>query len=269
MLTVTNLTGFSAKIAPKLFYDILLDAGQLASLNLCLDAGDIRSTDGSSQTWTDLSGTANFVRGATGSAGADDPTFNGTAGSANDTTYWSFDGGDQFTSGNVTYPDAWLKDNGAASFACVIQRVAGTNQTLYDLDPGTNNFSWYISNNQLFLIRAYNNVNAQDNLGITLTAFTTGQYHFLAGTYNEATTTQRAWLNDGADSTKTGTATTTASTRTNNRATQPTYIGTNTVSSLLNGTRLYCFASWSRTLSTTDLTAIYTRLKTSRFTALP
>jgi hypothetical protein len=81
--------------------------GVETNLRVCLDAGDSRSYDGSSQTWTDQSGGGfSFFRGTTGSGEASDPTFNGTAGRQSSGEYFSVDGGDWFTL-NQSNP-SWL-----------------------------------------------------------------------------------------------------------------------------------------------------------------
>jgi hypothetical protein len=68
------------------------------SLQLLLDAGDANSYDGSSQTWTDLSGNGNhFYRGSGSGSDAADPTFNGVAGRQSGSDYFGHDGGDWFT----------------------------------------------------------------------------------------------------------------------------------------------------------------------------
>lgn len=73
-------------------------AGLTTSLELCLDASDIDSYDGTSQTWADVSGNGNnFYRGTTSSSQATDPTFNGVAGRQSSADYFSHDGGDWFT----------------------------------------------------------------------------------------------------------------------------------------------------------------------------
>lgn len=72
--------------------------GLTTSLQVCLDAGDASSYDGTSQTWTDVSGNGNhFVRGTTSSTQSSDPTFNGTSGNQTGSEYFSHDGGDWFT----------------------------------------------------------------------------------------------------------------------------------------------------------------------------
>lgn len=75
----------------------------IASTCFHLDATDAASTDGTSQTWSNLiaspadgSGQTvfDFYRGSNASATTDDPTFNGSAGDPG--AYWALDGGDYF-----------------------------------------------------------------------------------------------------------------------------------------------------------------------------
>lgn len=75
----------------------------IVSTNLVmhLDAGNSSSYDGSSQTWTDLQGNYNLIRGTTSGSDSTDPTFNGTAGNRSSNEYFSVDGGDYFTAANA------------------------------------------------------------------------------------------------------------------------------------------------------------------------
>lgn len=83
---------------PDTLRSILGSLGLTSGLQVCLDAGDITSYDGSSQTWTDTSGGGySFYRGTTSSSQATDPTFNGVAGRLSTSEYFSYDGGDRFT----------------------------------------------------------------------------------------------------------------------------------------------------------------------------
>lgn len=78
--------------------EIVHALGLTSGLKVLLDAGDNASYDGSSQTWTDLSGGGySFLRGTTSGAEGSDPTFNGTAGGRSANDYFSHDGGDLFT----------------------------------------------------------------------------------------------------------------------------------------------------------------------------
>lgn len=111
-------------------YSSILSAGLSANLKLCLDVGDPASYPGSGQPWLDRSGGGyDFNMGATSSAEASDPTFNGVAGRHADDTYWSFDGGDAFTydSANETWMNALHQDNAVFTvFALTYLSAAGT-----------------------------------------------------------------------------------------------------------------------------------------------
>lgn len=112
-----------ASSAGKTLLDIITDAGLLSNLVLCLDAGDLASYDGSSQTWTDVSGNSNnFYRGATSGSEASDPTFNGGAGMGSENEYFSLDGADYFlqTSASLAFAESWHKNSAAFTFGFVI-----------------------------------------------------------------------------------------------------------------------------------------------------
>lgn len=98
--------------------NILRRLNLTSGLQLCLDAGDAASYDGSSQSWLDRSGNGyDFFLGAGGTATASDPTFNGTAGGLSSAEYFSFDGGDYFT--YDTTNETWMqfhKDNAIFSY---------------------------------------------------------------------------------------------------------------------------------------------------------
>lgn len=107
--------------------NVIKRLGLTTDLQLCLDAGDLASYDGSSQTWTDASGNGNsFFRGLTSGATATDPTFNGTSGRQSAAEYFSFDGGDGFfQSAAHTFANSWHKDNATFTVAAWIWIVAG------------------------------------------------------------------------------------------------------------------------------------------------
>lgn len=100
----------------------LSNLGLLTNLKVCLDAGDVNSYDGTSQTWKDLSGNGtDFYRGSTSSAQASDPTFNGTAGRQSSGEYFSLDGGDWFTiTAQPSWADAFHKANAQFTVAMAI-----------------------------------------------------------------------------------------------------------------------------------------------------
>lgn len=115
-----------AMLGQAALIDILTDLGLTDSLELCLDAGDSDSYS-SGQSWLDTSGNGyDFFRGADGSAGADDPTFNGSAGGLSSAEYWGFDGGDFFTldQSNPTWVNNLHKDGATCTFLAWIYLVS-------------------------------------------------------------------------------------------------------------------------------------------------
>lgn len=251
---------------PVAFYEILLASG-LANLNQVFDAADSRSYDGSSQTWTDIVGTANYQRGSAAGADGNDPTFNGTIGDWSDATYFSFDGADYFSqTAGQTYLDNWIKDNGQGTVIAVLRSPAsGANQMVFDADSATNNCVFYFQTaGNMQAIHVTSNIGVQQTVtssGLTVTAST---LHFMAWTFDEATTVMDFYLNGSTNQ-----QTFNASTRTNNRTGTQTWIGTNTSGFFASGTRLMCFATASSYMTSAQKDSIYNALKERRFTALP
>jgi hypothetical protein len=80
-----------AKSQPKNLYQILTEYSLTGGLVGAWDAGASASYSGSGQTWTNLTTSSVFTMslGSSTSADAADPTFNGTAGSLDSSTYFS------------------------------------------------------------------------------------------------------------------------------------------------------------------------------------
>lgn len=132
------MTGVSSAASGNDLLSIIQSLSLTTNLQLCLDAGDSASYSGSGQTWNDRSGGGyNFYRGADGSAGGTDPTFNGTPGALSSSNYWSYNGSQYFTlaqsnpawvnnihkAGAVYTIAQWVYLNGISSlsqnFACI------------------------------------------------------------------------------------------------------------------------------------------------------
>jgi hypothetical protein len=97
-----------SSVPKKPLYNVLIDKGLLPGLKLCLDAGDALSYT-SGQKWLDRTqGGYDFFRGADVTATTDDPTFTGNSGTLDQSTYWSFDGGDYFTYDSAT--ESWMNN---------------------------------------------------------------------------------------------------------------------------------------------------------------
>lgn len=101
---------------------IITSLGLTSGLKVCLDAGDINSYNGTSQTWTDTSGEGNsYFRGTTSGAQGSDPTFVGTPGGLSSNDYFSFDGNDQFAeTTNQTWADGFGLDGALFSMLAVV-----------------------------------------------------------------------------------------------------------------------------------------------------
>lgn len=112
--------GASSGIIAVTLAELIADTGITAEL--ILDAGDASSYDGSSQTWTDLSGSGNhWYRGTSSGSDSTDPTFVGTAGDLS--SYFSFDGGDYFTLVSGSNPavfQTFHKDNAKLEMGCLM-----------------------------------------------------------------------------------------------------------------------------------------------------
>lgn len=247
------------------FYDMILAEGLSVSLLSVLDAADTRSTDGTSQTWTDIVGTANWQRGTGAGADAADPTFTGTAGTADEGTYWALDGGDLFQNTTLTFQDPWIKDAGTGTVVFLVRTVASAGaQVFCCFDGGTNLMTFY-QNASEFLVCTH----VTTNLGATQVitgsnALTGSAWHMVGYSWDEAATTIDLWTDDTLE-----TLTWNASTRTNNLSTTTCYIGTDGASYMVNGSRIAAAAFWNRKLSSTEYQALYDRTKAYRSTSLP
>lgn len=118
---VDTYTLFPAASGPQKLSDIL--SGLSLTPLLALDPADDASYDGSSQTWLDTSGNGNdFFRGVNSSVQATDPTFVGTAGSIDDDTYFTFDGGDFFreTLTTMNFAEAWHAPGATWTFVAMV-----------------------------------------------------------------------------------------------------------------------------------------------------
>jgi hypothetical protein len=266
-LVNTQLVGFGGQEpSSKFLYDIIQELGLTSNLVVCMDAADLRSYDGTSQTWTDIANGNNFTRGASTSSEASDPTFNGTAGVADESTYFSFDGGDYFENSTDGVPDTEAYAYNNATFTMLYVMWVpnmGGNEVIFD-NTGGNNYilAYFASNEAINFAHTYSNLLFNETITSTVTA-TTSQWNFISWSYNEPGTTIDFVINAN-----TSNHTTAASTFTG-PYTDIARIGTNLSTSLPNTTRLACCAIWSTNLTTTQLNQIYTRLKARRFTSMP
>lgn len=267
---ITPLASPNLNVRSKFLYGIIKELGLTTSLNCVLDVADLTSYDGSSQTWTDATGQGNnFFRGVDGSATATDPTFTGTAGLASEATYFLFDGGDfmKETTGH-TFAAGWHKNNGAFTVLAVMYLLNKTAQTRVFTSKagaaGDAGISFNVADDNTVNIGHSTSTAATESL-LGTNALAAASWNFAAVTFDEATTTASIITNGTAE-----TFTPTASTDTD--AAQALRIGSNSDGPLgpfENTERLACMAMWSTKVSDVNVTAIYTRLKSRRFTSLP
>lgn len=249
---------------PKYLYEIIKKLGLTSNLNVCLDVADPRSYDGSSQTWTDLTGNSNnYFRGPDVSATAKDPTFNGTANRWLDTTYFSFDGGDLFKeTTDQSFADNWHKNNGACTILAVY----------YPINKAATTSLWYtqctglLVRNTRVLRFAHNIDNSTLETNDSTATLTASTWNFIAAAFDEATTSLDLHINSTVEA-----KTPTASTSTIAPTDAYRFSGNDDTPTAPaeNGERLACFAAWSTKISSTNVQLIYTALKSRRFTTLP
>lgn len=240
----------------------------MTGLNVCLDAGDGNSFNGSSQTWCDLSGSGNhFYRGATAAANTDDPTFNGAAGKLSPSEYFSFDGGDVCKIASATtFQNSWHQANGKFTIAAVMQfpSVAAW-AAIFANNSGTSNVGIEFSTgNSGVLWLSVCHASATPTLNAVSTfKITAGDPIFVAVSVDSTAGAGGSFFQkDSSVETFNGTYLLPSA----GTATLPLFIGAfgDGGSTLPAGTRLYSLSAWSRALSTTELNN-YRKLVMARF----
>jgi hypothetical protein len=254
----------------KTLIGIIRELGLTTSLDLCFDAGDSDSYSGSGQNWLDLSGNGiDYERGLTSSATTDDPTFNGSAGALDETTYWSFDGGDRFgTVAANSVADAWAHNNAAFTIVSVVQ-AAGTTGTKPIAGNGTSGIALAAAF-AVYMTGSPGVLNFQiDNGTVTATTKSTSANYpsaapFFAGfAYDEASTALTMQINSTQE------AFTTTASSVSATPTKDLRIGDDGLGAqLANGDRMWLFAAWDRKLSDAELTSLYQALKSRRFPSM-
>lgn len=251
---------------------ILINLSLTTNLKLCLDAGDVNSYS-SGQTWSDVSGGGyHFFRGVDGSSGTDDPTFAGTVGNPA-TAEWTFDGGDFFKNNTVAgdfnsdVVNAFHKDNAALTMIALIHPVltAVTNDIFGTRDDAANNdvgCNWQITDGEKIQFHAHhasgNALNALATETINASA-----YNFCAVSVDEAAGgTASFHMTNGTFDTFDGTYTTPSSAAAAAVATVARDGAGTGDNFLTNGYKLSCFAIFNVALSQTNITDIYTQLRT-------
>jgi len=268
MLQLTHLSGFGAGAAgsstPQFLYDQIVARSLTSGLQLCLDAGDSRCYNGSSQVWSDASGNGhNFERGIDATVGTDDPSWTGSIGSWSDSTYFAFDGTQFFSPESFhTFTDNWHKNNGVFTMAAIIYvPVMTQSQLIFSTRNGsTADAGVNLRIDSAGPLTCYKSITTTTRDNCTSAASVTqASWNFLAVSYDEATNTMRMQINGTAE-----TPASTASTDTDN-ITQPIVIGSRpdlaAGAMIQNGTRLAAFAAWNSALNATQLANLYADAK--------
>lgn len=258
-------------VTVKNLYQMIQDIGGTSNLRLCLDAGASSSYDGTSQYWNDISGNSeNFYLGNNVNVNNYDPTFHGTAGGLSSSEYFSFDGGDRFTSvSSSSLLNNTLTLNSSFTLCAIVYFSTSGNTSYNFLSNATDNYRKY-----LYYGPGYGGVN-YDGLFTFKDAndwgqaglFTYGSWHVVIHRMDLTTAINGSFANGSWK------------TYVNGVLTQVTpsnldYYGAgssgtlNILQSAPNGTLLAGLAFWDRGLSTTEMSGLYTKIKT-RFTGLP
>ncbi len=262
--TYTGVNATLSYVQPQTLKQIITDLSLTSGLKLCLDAGDKNSYDTAVQTvrWLDTSGNGfDSFRGATGSAEASDPTFNGSVGALTRNEFFSFDGGDYFTydSTNETWMNNLHKDSAVYTILFVFDYGTASNQALFSTRGTAQGINFVRDAGGGISVTVYNNVSAV-NLNAASTATVRSGWNIGAVSVNEPTGAGNFLLNGSANSfTSTYTGTLTAL-----NVTSTAKIATRATASALtaaNGAKIACVAIWEGVaLTSTQLEDVYTEI---------
>jgi hypothetical protein len=240
--------------------------GLTANLKLCLDAGDVASFAGTGTKWLDTAGSGyDFFLGATNSAEGSDPAFNGTAGAATSSEYWSFDGGDYFTydTTNETWMQNIHKTGGLLTVCVWLYLNTRTASQYYAGTVGVNasgtGFVLFVSSGGNISFTVRDAGTARHQIQSSGTTINTGSWYFLGVSYDEslANGTENSFVING---TSTGlNVINTSATRNSGNASYDMQIGAggNALNPMQSGSRMAGFLAWDRVLSPTELDDIY------------
>lgn len=260
------LNPFFINSLPPSLQTTISSLGLTTSLQLVLDAGDLASYDGTSQTWVDVNAGNNFIRGSTTGGQTSDPTFNGTAGRQSASEYFSFDGGDYFQEGSdLAFANSWNKDNAAFTFVQAIYYAHGSSAepVFYNAEnSGDIGVALQIiASDDAPFVNVFSggggtalSLNASSAL-----ALTTSAWNFYAVAVNEATGANGATIKvNGSLEQFTSTYTSPSASNPSN----PIRLGHNGGSLFYtSGTRIGCVAAWNRRLSNSELASLYAAMQ--------
>lgn len=249
------------------WYETLVKNGVGNDLQLCLDASDARSYDGSSQVWNDLSAVPyNWNRGADASATSTDPTFNGSAGGFSSGEYWSFDGGDYFTPvTGVTnaFFQSVHKPGALFTLAAWVRlgAVGPTNQYIAGntASRSVRGFLWGFAstNGRLRFATANGSVLFVDATATSLSVPAAGQWYFFAIAVDAAASSGRHYMNGAEHSFSPNYGAASATDGPNTLSVGATMA----TLPLTNTSRMASFAAWSTALTKAELDMIFDRTR--------
>jgi len=233
---------------------------------MCLDAGESTSFT-SGQSWLDqTTNSYDVFLGATSGSSTDDPTFNGSAGGLSSSEYFSVDGADffRYDTTNETWMQNTHKDNAAFTFLAVVYLASTSgNKAVWGTDgvsvANVGSRWWFgdgTSRQELTISKGSAALDVVADSGVG-----TAGWKVIAVSVDEAGGTGFFYLNGSYDQVSSSdTFTSTYATPSASSATYTAEIfGSGNGAGLMpSGSRIACFAAWSRALSKANLDAIYT-----------
>jgi len=258
-------------VTNKNLYQMIQAIGGTSNLRLCLDAGASNSYDGTSQYWYDLSGNnENFILGNNTNVNSYDPTFHGTAGGLSSSEYFSFDGGDRFTSAtSSSILNNTLTLNSSFTLCTVMYfSTAGTSSSDF-LAHATDSYRQYWYYNAGYGGAAFDGTFTFKDSGDWGKAglFTYGSWHVLIHRMDLTTAINGSFANGSWKAYVNGVLTEVYPSNLDYYPSGSAGV-LNLCTAVPNGTLLAGVALWDRGLSTTEMASLYTQIKT-RFTGLP
>lgn len=257
--------------------DLIKSAGLEASLQVCLDVGDLRSYSGDRTTWKDLSGNGNdYVKASLQANGY--PVFNGSHVKGTENDYWrapyAGQNGGFIPSNTPTWDDSIHKNNGQFSLvACIFLMQPNTGQDFILINNADSsgvalnngiNVQYTRTTNRLQFRYDTDNTASSGTVQITEDPDDTGVFKFVAVSFNE---NGNILMKNGLRRAIATTAATASANTTN--PSFPIAIGClgdgNNGMDEGNDPRLYCIAMWTRALSSTEIETFGSLIQQQRF----
>lgn len=266
----------AAVTGPPSLLDIISEANLATGLLVALDAGDLASYDGTSQTWNNLvigAGTS-FTRGVNATASNDDPTFNGTPGARTENEYFSFDGNDLFREVTAGWGDDEFLGAAAKVTVLAVWRGPGSNTLSLlsscacnsaQITPGV---AFFRQSNTRRLAVFQEALSGNGQQVTSVANFNLDQWSFSATSMdaNGGTTDVRHRLDTTVEEYPNE-----PMPYTTQPAETPATIGAfgSGQNQAQNNTRIAMLAVWQRALTAAELALVYDAIKAERFPSLP